>query len=285
MLVLGIALLPFTLHLLQIAGQYTGVVRLVNLSVFGLVCALFVPTTVLYSLANLPVPIASRISHLAPPRVLMDLKATYYVLFIFAAAVGAVFILFALMKAAGDHSLATKVKAWALFTMCTIFVGNVVTAIEIVGWSLPQRQLSDTETIVFLALSNTIFAASFVGMLLTTSRTDREPYDPTDDATYDPNDPSVKRASEHQPFTYAHGNSSLSIDPRTPSPMYSRYSYPASDSSPKMSTEWRRSRNRLSTIHSVEIGSTPTIEEIPESEESTESSFDSHISEVLKRLS
>jgi hypothetical protein len=254
--ILGIILLPFTLHLLRIAGKKTKIVQLVNLSLFALGAALFVPAMVLSSMRSFS---AKTTSPLVSKTVANDVRAIYYLAYFAASAVGAIFILLALLNAVGDHALPPSVKLWTLFTVSALVLGYLIVVIEVFGWNRPGRTMPTSGTITLIVLTNVLTAATFIGVLQTVSGTETRPYDPTDDATFDPDDPTNIAPEEHKPFTYALANGSIEQIPRR----YSRYSIPPSNSSPHQSQDWGRSRARLSTIHSIEIASSPVSGDSP----------------------
>jgi hypothetical protein len=101
-----------------------------------------------------------------------------------------------------------------------------VLVIDVFGWELPQRSLPKAGSIIITTLGNGFFTATFAGLLMAISQSEVAPYDPTDDATYDPDNDDF----EVQPkrFTYT---GTTEIEPQPHHRLSrSRYSFPLEDS-------------------------------------------------------
>lgn len=115
LVLLAVILQPFTLYLLSRAGQNTRIVRLVNFCVLGIVALLLPPYLAIGSLFSLSPWIHNTM--IPGVHVILDISTAYTCLFLFASALGAFFLLFALLKAVGDVALSSvrKCPAFAWF--------------------------------------------------------------------------------------------------------------------------------------------------------------------------
>lgn len=108
-------------------------------------------------------------------------------------------------------------KLWTLFTLSSFVLSNLVLAIDIFGWVLPQRELPKLGGIIMIVLGNGFLTATFACLLMAVSSSEVPPYDPTDDATYDPEEIVV----QPKRFTYT---GMTDVD-TTPLHRYSRSRY------------------------------------------------------------
>jgi len=113
---------------------------------------------------------------------------------------------------------------WALFTIVSLVLSNLAVVIDVIVWELPQRNLPPSGFIIITTLGNFFGLTTFVGLLMTVSNSEVPPYDPSDDATYDPED---NEQMVNRRFTYT-GKGEF----ETQSRRYSRhrYSIPQDDS-------------------------------------------------------
>jgi hypothetical protein len=100
---LAVVLLPFTMYLLDRAGQKTRFVKVANISVLSAVALFLPPYIVFASLSNLAPWIHP--SLVPNTHVNLALSAAYTCLLLFASAFGGALLLFALIKAVGDVAL------------------------------------------------------------------------------------------------------------------------------------------------------------------------------------
>jgi hypothetical protein len=106
---------------------------------------------------------------------------------------------------------------WALFTIVSLVLNNLAMVLDVIIWELPQRNVPVSGSIIITTLGNFFAMATFVGLLMTVSSSEVPPYDPSDDATYDPED---DEQMVNRRFTYT-GKGEL----ETQSRRYSRNRY------------------------------------------------------------
>lgn len=104
----------------------------------------------------------------------------------------------------------------------SLVFNNVVVVIEVIVWELPQRDLPASWNIVVTVLSNFFGIATFIGLLMTVSNSEVLPYDPSDDATYNPDD----ERQVNKRFTYT-GDAEFDSQSRR----YSRHQYTIAEDS------------------------------------------------------
>ena len=102
---LAVVLLPYTMYLLDRAGQKTRFVKIANISVLSAVTLFLPPYMVFTSLSNLAPWI--RPSLVPDVHVNLALSTAFTCLLIFASAFGGALLLFALIKAVGDVALSS----------------------------------------------------------------------------------------------------------------------------------------------------------------------------------
>lgn len=233
-ILLAVILLPFTLYLLQQAGQNTGFVKIANTCILSAVGLLLPPYLVIESLFSL-LPWTHQTFHL-DLRVVLGLSAAYTALYLLASVFGVAFLFFALLKAVGDVALSSvrypiltdtsisdtnklqAVKLWTLFTLSSFVLSNLVWVIDTFGWVLPQRNLPQAGFVIMIVLGHVCLTATFAGMLIVIANCELPQRDTTDDARYDPDDIDVR------PEAKRGFDCTVTAEIDQSSPRYSRYS-------------------------------------------------------------
>jgi hypothetical protein len=103
LLVLGIILLPLTLHILHRAGQKARIVTVINSVTFGMVALMLPPFLIINNMSS----VDAYTSGPSFPNVATKFGTTYYLLYFVASLTGSIILFFAMMKAAGDIAITT----------------------------------------------------------------------------------------------------------------------------------------------------------------------------------
>jgi hypothetical protein len=90
--------------------------------------------------------------------------------------------------------------------------------VDIFGWVLPEREIPKIAGIIITVLGNFFLTATFAGLLMAVSSSEVVPYDPSDDATFDPDEIEVRPKR----FTYTGTVTEIEA---TPTHRYSRSRY------------------------------------------------------------
>jgi hypothetical protein len=87
-----------------------------------------------------------------------------------------------------------------------LLLGNLAVVVEMFGWAIPEKGLTRSAWIAFVALFQFFFVLTIFGILQTGISAAMPYIDPTSNATYDPQAPEALEPGVHKRFTYTRGS-------------------------------------------------------------------------------